>query len=309
MVEVVIASSSIASKEANDLILYQIDRVLGLLKIYAGFTPSASLRYKLDKIFRKIDPSILKAWVDQLHSTSNYNDLNALVEDLTNHETFFFREKVQLDVLSQDLLPKIIAQKISQRDYNLRLWSSACSTGEEPYTLAILALCALVNAGIARETEPGKITLPAPWKLEVLGTDISRQALKISENGIYIHRPDKLHSFRQFPEQYKRFFNVISAPEKSQGVISYQIDESVKRHVKFSWFNLKSATAPVNQVDFVFCRNVLIYFDKADHGEVQSMLSRSLSASGYLFLGLVDNLASTCKLKTNRQHKCTVYEN
>ena len=295
-------------KEGGNLIVNQIDRVLGLLKNYAGFTPSASLRYKLDNIFRKVEPAILKSWVDQLHSASNANDLNALVEDLTNHETFFFREKVQLDVFSEDLLPAIIAQKIKDHDYTIRIWSSACSTGEEPYTLAILALCALVKAGVAREAMPGKITLPAPWKLEVLGTDISRQALKIAENGIYIHKPDKLHSFRQFPEQYKRFFNVIGEPDKEYGMTSYQINDTVKRHVKFSWFNLKSTTPAFNFIDFIFCRNVLIYFDKADHGEVQAMLARALTKKGYLFLGLVDNLAATCKLKTNRENRCTIYE-
>lgn len=299
---------SASSKETNDLIHYQIGRVLGLLKSYAGFTPSASLQYKLDNIFRKIDPKILKSWVDQLHSSSNYNDLNALVEDLTNHETFFFREKVQLDVFSDVLLPAIIAHKISQRDYTLRIWSSACSSGEEPYTLAMLALCAMVKAGIARETQPGIITLSSPWKLEVLGTDISRQALKISENAIYIHKPDKLNSFRQFPEQYRRFFNTISGPDKVYGMTSYQINDQVRRHVRFAWFNLKSPTPVINNVDFIFCRNVLIYFDKTDHGEVQTMLGRALKNPGYLFLGLVDNLAATCKLKTNRSYKCTVYE-
>ena len=303
---VVVASGE--SKAANDLIHNHIDRVLGLLKSYAGFTPSASLRYKLEHIFRKVDPAILKSWIDQLHSTSSYNELNALVEDLTNHETFFFREKVQLDVLADDLLPAIIAEKIKNRDHSIRIWSAACSTGEEPYTLAMLTLCALVKAGVARETEPGKITLPSNWKVEVFGTDISRQALKISENAIYIHKPDKLHSFRQFPEQYKRFFNIIGEPDKVYGMTSYKINESVKRLVKFSWFNLKSPTPAVNNVDFIFCRNVLIYFDKADHGDVQAMLARALTKKGYLFLGLVDNLSTTCKLKINRQYKCTLYE-
>jgi chemotaxis protein methyltransferase CheR len=305
--DVVVAPAS--GKQANDSMHQHIDRVLDLLKRYAGFTPSSSLRYKLDNIFRKIEPSILKSWVDELHSASNTNDLNALVEDLTNHETFFFREKVQLDVFSQDLLPKIIAQKINQREYTIRIWSAACSTGEEVYTLAMLTLCAMVKAGIARETEPGKISLNSPWKLEVVGSDISRQALKIAQNAIYIHKPDKLNSFRQFPEEYRRFFSVINEPDKVTGMTSYQLNDSVRRHVKFSWFNLKSTSPLLNGVDFVFCRNVLIYFDKADHGDVQTMLSRALTKQGYLFLGLVDNLSATCKLKTNRQYNCTIYEN
>lgn len=298
-----------AANKANGESLHrQIDRVLRLLKSYAGFTPTTSLRYKLEKIFSKIDPKTLSAWVDQLHLGSSSNDLNALVEDLTNHETFFFREKIQLDVFFEDLLPAIIAEKIKTRDYSIRIWSAASSTGEEVYTLAILALSAMAKAGIAREVEPGKITPVGQWKLEVFGTDISRQALKIAENAIYLHKQDKLHSFRSFPEQYKRFFNAISEVDKTTGISSYQINDSVRRHVKFSWFNLKSLTAIHQNLDFIFCRNVLIYFDKADHADVQSMLARALTKKGYLFLGLVDNLAASCQLKINRQYRCTFYE-
>ena len=303
--EGVVASTN---KDKAELLHQQIDRVLRLLKNYAGFTPSSSLRYKLEKIFSRIDQKVLSSWIDQLHLASSYNELNALVEDLTNHETFFFREKIQLDVFFEDLLPALIAEKIKNRDYTIRIWSAASSTGEEVYTLTILTLCAMVKAGIARELEPGKITLANSWNLEVFGTDISRQALKIAENAIYLHKPDKLHSFRSFPEKYKRFFNAIGETDKTTGISSFQVNESVRRHVKFSWFNLKSPTAIHQNMDFIFCRNVLIYFDKADHAEVQSMLAKALTQKGCLFLGLVDNLAASCQLKVNRQYRCTFYE-
>ena len=291
----------------GNLVDIQIERALHLLKDYAGFIPSDSLRAKLERIFSGIDARALIEWIDRLERERNRNDINALVENLTNHETFFFREKVQLDVLSDVVLPKLICAKEKAGDYTLRLWSAACSTGEEPYTLAMVALMAFAKCGLAEEIAPGKIVLSPRWKLEVIGSDISRQALTIAQNGIYTFKVEKLHPFRQCPDHFMRFFTKMNHDNKFNETI-FQINSDIKKYVSFQWCNLLERCPPERNFDVVFCRNVLIYIDRVYHGQVQTMLADALKPGGCLMMGLVDSLAGVRQLTTNHDNLCAIYE-
>lgn len=284
-----------------------IERTLVLLRDYAGFYPTTSLKNKLDRLFGRIDATALEVWIAQLESSRDTNALNALVEDLTNHETYFFREKIQLDTLSDVLLPALIQRKKQDGSYCVRVWSAACATGEEPYSLAMICLAAFVKAGIARETQPGHIELPAPWRLEIMATDISRQALKIAKHGIYTHRKERLNPFRQMPETYMRFFEPSGVDPLTTDAV-YRVNNCVRQLVHFDWFNLKHSVPLYTNMDIVFCRNVLIYIDTREHGNVQNMLAASLNKNGCLFLGLVDSLSESARLHVNHQHACGFYE-
>src|SRR5262249_39904948 len=109
-------------------------------------------------------------------------ELAILLENLTVNETTFFRNKAQLELFQRDALEDILHRKHERRDYNLRLWSAGCSTGQEPYTLAMLVADALayyqLRNPLAHETALPKPLVPAPWRLEILASDISYSVLR-----------------------------------------------------------------------------------------------------------------------------------
>ncbi|HEX6591502.1 MAG TPA: CheR family methyltransferase [Moraxellaceae bacterium] len=282
-----------------------VQRLLGVLREFAGFRATPHLQRKLEKVFRDMGPEQLSGWVDTLLADPSRRELIALVEDLTNHETYFFRDTPQLDILEKHVLPELVQRKLKSADKTLRIWSAACSTGEETWTLALMALQALLDAGIAREVRAGEIWLPAEWKLEVLGTDISRQAIRVARGAAY--RTEALASFRQFPEAYRRFFEDVPAAAAGQPAYRH-VRQSLRRHVSFELFNLVSPAPPCRQQDLVLCRNVLIYIDTAAHGAVQRMLAESLRPGGHLMLGVVDRLQARDSFHDRWHSRCVIHE-
>ncbi|MDQ8038301.1 MAG: CheR family methyltransferase [Pedobacter sp.] len=282
-----------------------VQRLLDVLRSFAGFRSTPHLQRKLEKVFRDMGPEELSRWVDTLLADPARRELIALVEDLTNHETYFFRDTPQLDILEKHVLPELVQRKLKSSDKTIRIWSAACSTGEETWTLALMTLQALLNAGIAREVRSGEIWLPADWKLEVLGTDISRQAVRVAKAAAY--RTEALASFRQFPGSYLRFFD--DAPSAGPGQPAYRhVRESLRRHVRFELFNLVSAEPPCRNQDLVLCRNVLIYIDTAVHGDVQRMMAASLRPAGHLMLGVVDRLQPRELFNDRWFSRCVIHE-
>lgn len=300
-----VATSAPAASAPAPAATVAVARLLQLLRSFAGFRPTPHLQRKLEKAFRDMSEEQLGRWVDSLAADPARRELTALVEDLTNHETYFFRDPPQLDVLAQHVLPELLRRKLKSGDKTLRIWSAACSTGEETWTLALLALQAMLDAGIARELRSGEIWLPAEWKLEVTGTDISRQAIRVAKAGAY--RTESLASFRQFPAAYLRFFEDAAAPAGSQTVYR-QLRPALRRHVSFDHFNLVSAAPPCRGQDLVLCRNVLIYIDVATHAAVQRMLSQSLRSGGYLMMGVVDRLQARDDFIDRWFSRCVIHE-
>lgn len=282
-----------------------VQRLLVVLREFAGFRPTPHLQRKLEKVFRDMGPEELSRWVDSLRADPSRRELIALVEDLTNHETYFFRDTPQLDILEKHVLPDLVQQKMKSGDKTIRIWSAACSTGEETWTLALMALQALLNAGVAREVRAGEVWLPPEWKLEVCGTDISRQAIRVAKAAAY--RTEALASFRQFPASYLRFFD--DAPAAGPGQPAYRhVRESLRRHVSFELFNLVSTEPPRRQHDLVLCRNVLIYIDTNVHDAVQRMLASSLRPGGHLMLGVVDRLQPRELFNDRWFSRCVIHE-
>jgi len=192
---------------------------------------------------------------------ANTEELKILVEELTINETYFFRNLPQLEGFAKNVLPKILARKRRKDDFTLSIWSAACSTGEEPYTLSI----------ILREEIPDY----NKWKIEILGTDISRQVLKSAHRGVYNER-----SIKDVPQNYlKSYFK----PKDG----SWEIVDEVKHTVKLMEANLvdKMTMRNIQNIDVIFCRNVLIYFDDKSRKNVLSQFFDSLNRGGYIFLG------------------------
>jgi chemotaxis protein methyltransferase CheR len=191
------------------------------------------------------------------------SELDFAIEALATNETYFFREKPQLQAFSDEILPLLEEQNRSGK--RLRIWSAGCSTGEEPYTLAILIL------------ESGRFQ---GWDVQVLGTDISRKVLASARRAEY--GPSAM---RAMPAGYlERYF----APAGAR----HQLKEEVRSLVTFGHLNLVEPEAGplVPRQDAIFCRNVLIYFDMAARRRVLDLFHARLHDGGYLLLGHSESL-------------------
>lgn len=256
-----------------------VDNLMEALLEYAGFRASDRLRRKLEFVFRKAPEEELRRWRRMLDTGAGEDHLTALVEDLTNHETYFFRDEPQLNALSHNILPELIQRQAARGKRSLKIWCAAVSTGEEAYTLAILAREALLE-------HAGKGA--GEWDISVLGTDISRQAIRVARDAVY--QSSGMASFRNLPARYDRYFETVNTGNLTGHANFRQPVESIRKWVRFERFNLKSNAPATRNADLVLCRNVLIYLDTALHGPIQSMLGSALRPGGYLMLSPVDRL-------------------
>ncbi|MBV8299586.1 MAG: methyltransferase domain-containing protein [Candidatus Eremiobacteraeota bacterium] len=183
-----------------------------------------------------------------------------LASALSNNETYFFRERAQLKALAGKILDEFLA-----RSPRVRLWSAACSSGEEPYSLAMTLI------------ETGKVS---DARLSIRATDLSPRVLELAEKGFY-----RALSFRATePAMIQKWFQ-----PQGEGFV---VDERVKRLVSFGRLNLLDGTrvAAEGPFDAIFCRNVLIYFDKPTQKRVVESFAKALRPGGYLFLGHAESL-------------------
>jgi len=190
-----------------------------------------------------------------------------LIPLLTNNESYFFREKRQLAVFEEEILPAILRRN-RNREKAVRILSGGCASGEEPYTLGIIA------------QRTGALRPPAP--AEVIGMDLDPRALERARAGVYTD-----HAFRGVPEEVKpRYF------EEEHGGDRWKVKSSIRERVRFLEGNLVDRGWPrrVSPLDVVFCRNVLIYFDPETSARAVDNIFTALAPGGYLFLGHAETL-------------------
>jgi chemotaxis protein methyltransferase CheR len=187
-----------------------------------------------------------------------------LLDEVTIQETHFFRNPPQVRALRQHVLPELLRAAAGER--RLRIWSAGCSTGEEPYTIAMMLRELLPSTG--------------GWEVEVLATDVSERALEAARCGVYGARAVQLAT----PEELARFF-VARADGR------YEVRPEVRELVTFRHHNLVTDPAPAaGTFDLVLCRNVTIYFSRETTAEVVHRLHGVLRDGGYLFLGHAETL-------------------
>jgi len=182
----------------------------------------------------------------------------AVTEAMTTNESFFFRDQKPFDQFNNVVLPHMLEHRASTK--KLRIWSAACSTGQEPYTLAML-----LNEAKAKL---------AGWNIEIIATDLSKEVLDKAKEGLY----------SQFEVQRGLPINLLVKYFKQEGD-RWQIDEALKKMVTYKYFNLLESPASLGRFDIVFCRNVLIYFDQETKGKVLSGIADGLAEDGFLYLG------------------------
>lgn len=260
-----------------------ISRLVAEIETHAGLRGDETMAAKLLAGFASSDVDDLEAWIAELDALDRgHPEWLTLIERVTTNETYLFRDSEQLELLCETGLAPLIARARSTERHDLRFWSAGCASGEEAYSLAVLALEALVGSGGARETAED-ILLAPPWTLDVLGTDISRPVLVQARSGLY--STGSLSPFRAVPEPFLRYFPP-AAGELGRG--NRLVRRDVRRHVRFAHANLLRAFPPAGGCDVVACRNVLVYFTPTARKIVQAAIESAVRPGGFLLLGPTD---------------------
>jgi chemotaxis protein methyltransferase CheR len=188
-------------------------------------------------------------------------ELKLMLDSVTTNLTRFFRNQPHFDALVNFIIPEVLKIKKEKGDTKIRVWSAGCSTGEEPYTLAMIF----------------KDKLPAPYTAEILASDISLKSLLVGKSGFY---PES--RIVGIPDNYlNRFFE-----HKNNG---YQAKDEIMKMIRFDYHNLKNDSGQ-RSLDILFCRNVLIYFDEAAQKAVIDRFWDAMAAKSFLFIGHSESL-------------------
>jgi chemotaxis protein methyltransferase CheR len=258
------------------------------------------LQDRLQRRLRECHLDSFYSYYRLLISKEGKQELARLLENLTINETSFFRNKAQLEVFHKHVLEELIRRKQMHREHTLRIWSAGCSTGQEPYTLAMLISDSLAYYHL-RNPQPGaalspKPLMPPPWKVEIIASDISYSALRTAQEGIYSETQmagvDYSYRLRYFDKVGER----------------YGVKKALKEVVHFDFHNLKTEYLPQRN-DAIFCRNVMMYFDEAEQKRLLEKFARCLNDQGYLFVGHAESLlALTSKFVIVHRNNGTAYQ-
>lgn len=204
-------------------------------------------------------PDLLKA----IRAGVSETLIQRCVDAMATHESYFFRDGAPFELLASTVLPRLIAARQATR--SLRIWCAACSSGQEPYSAAMI----LQEMGAAL----------SGWRLEILATDMSEPILKKAREGIY---SDFEVQRGLSPERLARWFTRHEA--------AWQVSPVLRQMVRFKPHNLLSGAAGLGVFDAILCRNVLIYFDVEGKRRVMDQLSNALAPDGSLLLGSAETV-------------------
>jgi chemotaxis protein methyltransferase CheR len=189
--------------------------------------------------------------------------LQRIVDAMTNNETSFFRDRLPFERLKREWLPDLMARRAETR--RLRIWSAACSTGQEPYSIAM----ALAEMGEAL----------AGWSVEILATDISERALATARRGVY----SQFEAQRGLSTQ-----RLLRNFDQREGL--WRIRDELRTNISFRKLNLLEGFRGEKPFDIVFCRNVLMYFEPQVKRDVLARLADAIAEDGRLVLGAAETI-------------------
>ena len=229
----------------------QTGLVLGPDKMYL-------IESRLAPLARKWNVATIDLLVGQLRSARDPALQRDVVDAMMTNESFFFRDGKPFDQFRQLILPALLQSRAAKKSF--RIWCAAASTGQEPYTLAMIL-----------KEEAAKL---AGWRVDIVGTDISHEALERAKAGIYT----------QFEVQRGLPITLLVKYFKQQGD-KWGIAPEIRSAVQYRSFNLLSEFASLGSFDVIFCRNVLIYFDQKTKGQILDRMAKLMPADGVLYLG------------------------
>lgn len=226
------------------------------------------LQGRLLKRIRELKMSSYKEYKDYFFSEEGQqNELYNFLSVVTTNKTDFFREPVHFEFLSQEVLPEFI----SQGKKHIRVWSAACSSGEEPYTISIV-----LNEFKAQHSD---------FSFEILATDISSNVLEKTYRGVYAEKviePVPMHL-------RKKYF--LKSKDRVNPTI--RVVPEIQKNISLKYLNLMDPVYDIKEkYDVIFCRNVLIYFDRETQEKVVSKLCKCLAPGGYLMIGHSESIAN-----------------
>lgn len=245
----------------------EYDYLRQFLKTRSGLVLSNEKQYLIESrllpVARKAGLESIGALVAKLREPREGPLAEAVVEAMTTNESFFFRDKIPFDHLTQVMLPELAQKRAAKRQ--IRIWCAAASTGQEPYSIA---MCLKEMASRF-----------AGWRIEIIGTDISAEVLDRAKEGRYT----QFEVQRGLPIQHLlKYF--------TQKGDSWTISSDLRQMVQWKKFNLLESFAGLGQFDIVFCRNVLIYFDQTTKIDILGRISRTIASDGYLVLGAAETV-------------------
>jgi chemotaxis protein methyltransferase CheR len=246
---------------------HEFDHLRAFLKARSGLALGPEKRYlvesRLAPVCQRHGLQGLAELVSCLRRAGDPALESAVIEAMTTNETFFFRDRAPFELFRDVLLPRCLARRDGSR--RIRIWCAAASTGQEPYSLAML----LHEAG----------PLLSGWTVEILATDISAEVVERARSGLYT----QFEVQRGLPVRLLlKYFTQVGK--------NWQLSPAIRSAVKFRPLNLLRNFAELGAFDVIFCRNVLIYFDTPTKTEVLRRLARSLNPGGAVLLGAAETV-------------------
>jgi chemotaxis protein methyltransferase CheR len=242
-------------------------RVKQLVYDFAGIDLNESKRNlvynRLAKRIRFLEQQSFKQYLDFVEAQGEVEFVQ-LINAITTNLTFFFRENHHFEYLAQEVIPQLL--QTNQASKKIRIWSAGCSTGEEPYSLAITL----------------KEAVPAGWDARVLATDLDTSVVETAERGVY--KMDRLKGVSQ--ERIKRWF--LKGSGRHEGMV--KVKPELQKIIDFGQINLMNEWPIRDQIDVIFCRNVVIYFDKPTQSRLFERYADLLPSHGHLFVGHSESL-------------------
>ena len=223
---------------------------------------------RLGKRLRATHLTSVRDYCELLQGPQREDELSHLIDAISTNHTFFFRENSHFDYVRTHVVPEMLQRQRTERWSRFYAWSAACSSGEEPYSLAITLSEALQGSNW-------------PWQIEC--TDISYRILEKAQAAIY-----KQEVVAKMPPAYAQtYFQRGIGPQEG----NFRVKAELRQHVRFKQLNLLEGTVPFQDLfQVIFCRNVMIYFDRPTQEELVNKLARRLVPGGYLMVGHSESL-------------------
>jgi len=239
-------------------------------------------RFLMSRVHEYAEEESLRSGAELLHRIrSSGSEYDAFLERMLTQETSFFRYPAVYEALGKTILPEVQERKFWQNPRTLRIWSAGCSTGEEPYSIAI-TLCE-------------SLKFPEAWEIEILATDISRRALRHAEKGAYSKRSLQELSMREVDTYF------------TGAKHGFHVRPRIRRMISFAQMNLAEPMY-VGKMDCIFCMNVLMYFTEQRRLSILRGFYEALEPGGYFMLGHSETLTHTpVKFEAVTIGECRLY--
>ena len=243
--------------------------IYDLSGIDLGDNKKELVKARLAKRMRVLGLKSYKEYFEHLESDKAGAELIEMLNVISTNVTSFFRERQHFDYMEKVALPEIIQRKKSSGSNKIRIWSAASSTGEEVCTLLFVLA--------------GYLQTFSGWDIKILGTDISTRALEIAQTGVY-----SLQKLKEIPPAVANKYVEKCVYEREQ---CFKIKNYLHELAVFRRLNLMDQAYPFQgKFDIIFCRNVMIYFDKETQGRLVNRMCRYLNDNGFLFIGHSESL-------------------